>query len=431
MTQPASLVRVMGRWSLVALVVNSIIGSAIFGLPGEVAALLGKYSPLGYLAAAAGVALVIATFAEVSSRFSAAGGPYLYAREAFGPFVGIQMAWLLWLVRLTAVASGANLFTIYLAEFWPMAQQPLPRALILTLLIGGLAAVNIRGAAAGAGLSNVFAISKLTPLAIFIVAGGAFLMFGSHTASFTAMSPKGGIQPWLEAVLILVFAYGGYESALVPMAEAKDPKRDAPFALFASLIICIVVYTLVQLVVMGLLPDPSLTKRPLATAARVFWGTGGAVLMTAGALISLYGYLAANTLNTPRLTFALAEHRDFPQIFANVHPKFRTPYISIAFYAAVVLTLSIIGTFKWNLMLSSVSRLFSYLIVFVALFVLRNRDGKAPFHVPGGQVFAVLGIVFSLTLISQMGIDQVKVMLVTAGLALLTWVWARKNRTTS
>lgn len=421
----------MGRWSLVALVVNSIIGSAIFGLPGEVAALLGKYSPLGYLAAAAGVALVIATFAEVSSRFNTAGGPYLYAREAFGPFVGIQMAWLLWLVRLTAVASGANLFVTYIGEFWPAATDPLTRALILTMLIGGLAAVNVRGAAAGAGLSNVFAISKLTPLAIFIVAGGLFLAFGSAAAHFTTMQPKPGVQPWLEAVLILVFAYGGYESALVPMAEARDPKRDAPFALFASLIICIIVYTLVQTMVMGLLPDPSLTKRPLATAARVFWGTGGAVLMTAGALISLYGYMAANTLNTPRLTFALAEHRDFPQLFAAVHPRFRTPYISIVFYAVVVLTLSIIGTFKWNLMLSSVGRLFSYLIVFAALFLLRRRDGHAPFHVPGGKVFAILGTIFSLTLISQMGLGQVLVMVATAGLALLTWMWARTQRRTS
>lgn len=428
MTQPVSLVRVMGRWSLVALVVNSIIGASIFGLPGEVAALLGKYSPLGYLAAAAGVALVIATFAEVSSRFSGAGGPYLYAREAFGPFIGIQMAWLLWLVRLTAVASGANLFTIYLAEFWKPATEPIPRAIILTLLIGGLAAVNIRGAAAGAGLSNVFAISKLTPLIIFIVAGGAFLFFTADKTYFTVLDGKPGVQPWLEAVLILVFAYGGYESALVPMAEAKDPKRDAPFALFASLIVCIIVYTLVQTVVMGLLPDPSLTKRPLATAARVFWGTGGAALLTAGALVSLYGYLAANTLNTPRLTFALAEHRDFPQLFARVHPKFRTPYISIVFYAVVVLALSIVGTFKWNLMLSSVGRLFSYLIVFAALFVFRKRDGNAPFHVRGGKFFAVLGAAFSLTLISQMGLGQLMVILATAVLALLTWLWARAHR---
>lgn len=428
MNQPTSLVRVMGRWSLVALVVNSIIGSAIFGLPGEVAALLGKYSPLGYLAAAAGVALVIATFAEVSSRYSAAGGPYLYARDAFGSFVGIQMAWILWLVRLTAVASGANLFVIYLAEFWPVTAQPVPRALILTLVIGGLALVNIRGAAAGAGLSNAFAISKLTPLAIFIVAGGAFLALGSAPAHFGAMEPKVGLQPWLEAVLILVFAYGGYESALVPMAEAKDPKRDAPFALFAALVICIVVYTLVQVVVMGLLPDPSLTKRPLATAAREFWGTSGAVLMTAGALISLYGYLAANTLNTPRLTFALAEHRDFPQVFAAVHSKFRTPYVSIAVYATVVLALSIIGTFKWNLMLSSVGRLFSYLIVFAALFVLRRREGNAPFHVPGGKIFAVLGVLFCFALITQMGVGQVVVMLITAGLALGTWLWARSQK---
>lgn len=418
----------MGRWSLVALVVNSIIGASIFGLPGEVAALLGKYSPLGYLAAAAGVALVIATFAEVSSRFSGAGGPYLYAREAFGPFVGIQMAWILYLVRLTAVASGANLFVTYLAEFWPTATEPIPRALILMVVLGGLAAVNIRGAATGAGLSNIFAVSKLTPLAIFIVAGGAFLAFSHFVPNFDAMQPKAGIKPWLEAILILVFAYGGYEAAMVPMAEAKNPQRDAPFALFTSLVICIVVYTLVQIVVMGLLVDPSLTKRPLAAAARVVWGAPGAALLTAGALISLYGYLAANALNNPRLTFALAEHRDFPAFFAAIHPRFRTPYVSIAVYAVVVTTLAIAGTFKWNLMLSSVGRLFSYLIVFAALFVLRRREGKAPFHIPGGELLAVLGTIFSLVLISQMGPQHVVIMVVTASLALLTWLWARGQK---
>src|ERR1700722_19114088 len=136
------LVRAMGRWSLTALVINSIIGSGIFGLPSVVAGYVGRLSPLAYLFAAAGIGVIVACFAEVASQCGAAGGPYLYARKAFGRFVGIEIAWLLWLVRLTAAAAAANLFTNYLTEFWPAVQQPAARLSVLAALIGFIAAVN-------------------------------------------------------------------------------------------------------------------------------------------------------------------------------------------------------------------------------------------------------------------------------------------------
>src|ERR1700685_2402812 len=152
----ADLVRAIWRWSLVALVVNSIIGSGVFGLPSTVAALIGNLSPYAVLAAGAGMSVIIACFAEVASRFQQAGGPYLYARTAFGRGMGIQMAWMLFLGQVAAPAANANLFVIYLGEFWPNARDPLPRALILTILIGLLAFINVRGVRAGTQVSNFF-----------------------------------------------------------------------------------------------------------------------------------------------------------------------------------------------------------------------------------------------------------------------------------
>src|SRR5258708_1428433 len=148
-TSSKGLVRAIGRWSLAALTVNCIIGSGVFGLPAVLAGLVGRASLLAVLLAGAAVAVVMACFAEVSSRFTETGGPYLYAREAFGRFMGIQVAWLVWFLRLTSSAPNANLFVTYLGEFFPRATQALPRFLVLTLLIGILAAINFRGVRVG------------------------------------------------------------------------------------------------------------------------------------------------------------------------------------------------------------------------------------------------------------------------------------------
>ncbi len=122
-----TLVRAIGRWSMAALVINSIIGSGIFGLPSDLAKLLGNASPYAVLIAGGAMGVIMACFAEVASRFTQTGGPYLYSRVAFGRLVGIEMGWMLWLVRLTAPAANASLFVIYLREFWPRAMDPFPR----------------------------------------------------------------------------------------------------------------------------------------------------------------------------------------------------------------------------------------------------------------------------------------------------------------
>jgi amino acid transporter len=231
---------------------------------------------------------------------------------------------------------------------------------------------------------------------------------------------------WFEAALVLVFAYGGFEAAMLPMSEARDPRRDAPFALGVGLLVVTILYVLVQIVTVGVLANPAATDRPLALAAGVFAGNTGAAAVAASALICLYGYLSAQMLHTPRLTFAFAERGDFPRFFGAIHRRFHTPYASIMAFAFLLWALAIVGNFRWNVLLSAVARLFTYGLVCGALLVLRRRNPDAPaYRLPGGQILAWLGIAFMAVLVSRMHRGEFLVVLGTAGIALTNWMWVR------
>lgn len=418
---PAQLVRVIGRWSLTALVINSIIGSGIFGLPSVVAGLVGEASIVAYLVAAAGMGIIMACFAEVASQFHEAGGPYLYARQTFGLFVGLQMGWMTLLVRITAAGANANLFVDYLSEFFPEATAPLPRLGLLTLILGGLAAINYRGVQQGAQTSNIFAIAKLVPLAVFIVAGIYFIA-GAHSPS----QPIEVKPDWPKTMLLLTFAYGGFEAAMIPFGEVKNPRRDAPFALFSALVIVTLLYIHIQIIVMSVLPSLLETKKPLAEAARVFLGVGGAALMSVGAMISVYGYLSSALLNVPRLTFALGEKGDFPRFFGFIHKKFRTPHVSVLFFSGLVWALAIAGSFQWNATLSAVARLLTYAVVCGTMIKLRaTKPETDAFRLPGGLLLAIAGILFSLSLFIGIGYGELVALIATIVVATANWVVRR------
>ncbi len=417
--------RAIGRWSLTALAVNSVLGSAVFGLPSIVAGLLGNHSPVAVPLAGVATAVIIACYAEVASQFAQTGGTYLYARVAFGRFAGVQVGWFTLLVRLTASAASANLFVIYLGEFWTQATHALPRFLILTLLVAILATANYRGVRTGAQVSNVFVVAKLLPLCIVALVG-AFYLIAIHHAVPTA-APPARADNWLKAMLLLLFAYGGSENALTPMSEAKEPRRDVAFALFSALIIVTVLYTLVQWVVMGVLPDPAHSARPLADTARILMGDAGAALIAIGALISVLGYLSASMLTGPRATFALAEQGDFPSWFAAVHPKFRTPHFSILIFATLIWLLALFGSFSWNVTLSAVARIFYYGLMCAAVPVLRKKQpGAALFRLPGGPIFAVVGVVICLVLFAGVDLSKSLLLAATFSTALLNWLLVRR-----
>ena len=421
------LVRAIGRWSLAALTVNCIIGSGVFGLPSVLASLVGRASILAVVLAAIAMVVIMGCFAEVASRFALTGGPYLYAQEAFGRFMGIQVAWLVWFVRLASCAANANLFVTYLGEFWPEATRFAVKLAILTFLIGILAAINFCGVEAGTRLSTIFTLAKLLSL-VFVSLAGAYYLFSKHPTLAHLNVTPGGTQ-WARAIVLLIFAYGGFEAVLISAGEAKDPRRDLPFALFAALITCAVIYGLIQWVVVGVLPDPTHSQRPLADVARIAVGTSGAALTALGGLFSIYGYLGGNMLTTPRITFALGERGDFPPFFALVHPRFRTPYFSILIFALIVWLLALFGSFAGNATLSAGSRLFYYGVVCAALPVLRKKKSPRPlFQLRGGTLMALAGVLICAALLTQIEYDKSLILLVAWAVAFLNWLAVRKHR---
>lgn len=420
-----TLIRAIGRWSMVALAVNCIIGSGIFGLPSVVAGFVGRRSPEAVLMAGVAMGVIIACYAEVASQFTETGGHYLYIRQAFGRFAGLQVGWMNLLSRLTACAAAVNLLVISLGEFWVHSSAALPRLAVVSLFVGTLAAANYRGVAAGSLVSNVSVIAKLVPLAVVCAVGLAYLAIHPQVVPAGA---RAGADDWLKATLILFFSYGGYEAALAPLGEAKDPRRDAPFALFVALGVVTLFYTALQFVVVGVLPDAAHSVRPLADVAQVMMGRPGAVLISLGAIVSVYGYLSANLLTNPRAMFALAERGDFPPWFAAIHARFRTPYFSIVVFAVVVWAFALFGNFAWNVTLSAVARLFYYGAVCAAVPALRRKQpGAARLRLPGGPLLPVLGVLICAALLTRVDFSKSLILLATIAAATSNWLVVRRR----
>ena len=427
MHEEQKLVRAIDRSSLAALTINCIVGSGVFGLPSVIAGALGNASPFAWMFAAAASGLVMACFAEVSSRFDQSGGVYLYARTAFGGTAGITVAWFGILSRLAAIGANANLFVIYLGEFWPQVNVPVVRSILLAALFGFLALVNYLGVRGGTALSNWFTAVKLVTLGAFIA--GGFLFLGLTHHPFRIAAPAGPAGNWIHSILLLIFAYGGYETALAPGGEARDPRRDYPFALFVALATCAFLYTATQWIVISIVPVSAMTNRPIAAAVAAMIGHRGADVVSLAILIAIFGYLSANVLGFPRMLFAQAERGDLPSAMARVHPTFRTPYVAILVLSACALIFSLAGGFQWNVTISAVSRLIYYGSVCAALPALRRkREVPEPFfRLPAGNLFAAAAIGVSILLFPKLDRASLLVMTVVAIAIAVNSAWAARR----
>ena len=392
------LVRGIGRWDLTAIAVNTIIGTGIFILPARAAGLIGDFSLLAIIACAFIVAMIVLCFAEVSSRFDSTGGMYLYAREAFGPVVGFEVGWLYWIVRVATYAANCNAFLIYLGFFYPAANEGWLRILLICLVVVPMTAINILGVRQSTILTNVFTIGKIVPLLAFVFIGIFFI----DPANFTfARTPD--YSNFSAAVLFLIYAYVGFEAAVIPAGESKDPKRDLPFALFVALGFCTVLYISIQVVAMGTLPEIASSKTPLADAAGTFMGGIGAGVIAIGALVSILGNLNGGFLAASRLPFAMAEQRELPQAVGHIHARFKTPYISILLTSVVILAFTIYSNFFTAVTIATVTRLLVYATTCLALPVFRRRPDapEARFRAPFGIAATVLSLVLILWLLTD------------------------------
>ncbi|MSO82030.1 MAG: amino acid permease [Acidobacteria bacterium] len=364
-----ALRRTLGRWDLTAIGVNQVIGSAIFLLPADVARLVGPWGPLAFIAVGLLSLSIALCFAEVGSRFEKTGGPYLPARAAFGRFVGFEVGWMMWFTRVTSQASVANGLALALAFYWPALAIGLPRMTLIAALTLALTWINVRGIKQSSWLVNALTIGKLAPLAIFIIAGVWYV----DPARFAAM-PAVTQQQLSSALILLIFAYGGYEVTGVLAGEAANPRRDVPFAFVATLITVSIVMSLTSLVATGVLPDLGASRTPLADGAAIFLGAAGALLVSMGSAISTAGNNMGQILNGSRTLFALAENGDLPKWFARVHPTYQTPSNAILFTAVIALTLALTGSFIALAAVSAIARLVMYLAVCASTLVLRKHD---------------------------------------------------------
>lgn len=426
------LVRGIRRWDLVAVTINGIIGAGIFGLPSKVYGLIGGYSLIAFVACALVVMLIILCFAEVGSRFEETGGPYLYAREAFGRTVAFEVGWLIWLARLTAFAANCNLMISYLSVFWAPANTGIIRASIIVVVVITLTIINVLGVRQAAVASNIFTIGKLLPMLVFIGVGVFFL-----NSSAYALGPRPGVGPFSQSVLLLLYAFTGFEMAVIPAGEIRNPQRDLPRALLIAMAVIATTYILIQIVCIGTLPELAKSTKPLADAGQRFMGTAGAAIISAGAIISVAGNLNITVLSASRVPFAIAEQQQLPSMFARVHPRFFTPHISIIVTALLMLVLTLKSSFVAALTISTIARLVAYAVTCAALPVLRKKTGApaAHFKLRGGVFIAVAALILAAWLLVNSTLYEAIVATIAAAVGMLIYlayrVFRPKTQTTN
>jgi amino acid transporter len=425
-TAPA-LRRELGRWDLTAIGVNQVIGGAVFAAPAVLAASSGAWSVWIVVAVGLASLLIALSFAEVGSRFDATGGPYLYARAAFGGLAAFEVGWLLWITRTTSWASVMNILVASLGFYWPVLTEGLARLLTMTAIVVVITAINLRGIRESSVVVNTLTIAKLTPLAVFIAAG---LWFVEPSRLVPESSPT--FAQLTSAALLLIFAFGGYETLPIVAGESRSPQRGVPFGLVATIAIVTTVFVLTQIVALGTLPELAASQTPLADASLGFLGPGGAALMTVGAVISTTGNNLGGALSGSRVLYAMGEQGDLPRVFARVHPVRRTPTTAILVTSGLTFVLGITGTFAALAGASAISRLVTYVVTCASTLRLRNSRfastvPPAAFTVPLGPAIPAAAIVIALALLAGATRSQLVAGAVgiAAGAAIYAWVHTR------
>ena len=394
--------RVIGKLGYGAININSVIGAGIFGLPAVVAARADLFSPWAFLLGGLLIFTVVLSFAWASSMFRTTGGVIQYASHAFGPFVGFQTGWLAYLSRVAAMGANTNLLVTYASWFWaPLDGDPY-RAIALTVLISSLTWLNVAGVKNGVLVTYIFTILKLLPLSLLILFG---LGHVDVSALFSNAVPE--LDGLGETLLVLLYAYVGFEGTVVNAGEGKNPRKDLPGALISTIVFIGVIYFLIQTVSMFTLPGLATSDAALADVANVLFGTAGAAILILGAVFSIGGNLSASLLSAPRMTFALARDGNLPAWFAHIHPRHRTPDRSIWFYGLMCLAMALSGSFIWLAVMSTLVRLLGYMVCIAALPKLRKtiESGDNSFSLPGGMLIPALAFALCLWLITKANED--------------------------
>ncbi len=381
-----------------AIALNGTIGAGIFALPAIAVARAGLFSPWIYVGCGLLIMAIVFVFARVASYFQNTGGPVVYATEAFGPFTGFQTGWLLTLSRAAAFAANAHLMVTYAGWFWPPLADGTIHTAAVALVCVLLTLVNVIGIRQGMLAIFALTVLKLLPLLLLVFLG----ISQTNPEIFTgAQIPA--LDSLGETMLIVFYAFVGFESAVIPAGEARNAQRDIPLALVRTILAITIFYFLIQVVTLSVAPGVENSKTPLADVAAILMGTVGAAILTMGAVFSISGNLTASMLSAPRMLYAMGHLGSLPDWFGKVHPRFQTPANSICLYALFSIVLALSGGFIWLAAMSTVVRLMVYVLCIASLPVLHRKLGEyeGQFRLHGGMAIPIVALVVSIWLMTH------------------------------
>lgn len=419
------LARRLGPVALWLLVINGMIGAGIFGVPADAQRLAGDFSPWLFVLGAVLIAPIMLCFAQLASVVRATGGPALYAGIAFGPFVGFQIGWAFYIARLVGFAANLNLLVTSIAYFRP-DMGPSLRVGLLAALCGSMVWVNITGVKAAMRSLGTLTILKLAPLFALAIVG----LVGLDRAVFDSIAEPPSGADLGAAMLLVIYAYVGFESGLVPAGESRNPHRDMPRALLLALGVSTSVYVLVQIATQRLVPDLANAERPIVDAGRALIGEPGAIIVVLAILASVGGNLLGSMFSTPRITYSLSLDQQLPPIFARVHPTHGTPWFSVLVYGVVAFALAVSGSFVWLAVLSVFVRLLIYLTCIAAMprVHARSPDNDARITLRGGPAVPILGLLVSVGLLSHVQSESVIATVILLGVGSVLFAIAGVQR---
>ncbi len=380
------------------LVLNGIIGAGIFGLPGRLAEVAGTFSPWLFIIFGVLIIMVVWPFAALSSYFTTTGGPVVYVTSAFGPLLGFQTGWLFYVGRVAAFAANLNLLFDYASYLWDGASVGLIRNIMIFVVVGCLALINILGIKKAIHAINILTFLKLVPIFLMILLGVQYL------------APENMIPPEIPkfddagaVILLIFFAFTGFESVLASAGETKNPKKSIPRALLVVFVVVTLIYFLLQLVYVTVAPEIDAAS-PLIGLGNSLLGPVGGVIIILTAIFSILGNVAGIAIFASRSTFGMAHYGLLPMWFGKVHERYSTPANSVIFQAVFVFVLAVSGTFVYLAIAGTLARMIGYSICILSLPKVRKmadpQTAKEALKVPGGYFIPIVGLsvcIFAMT----------------------------------
>lgn len=425
--QSTSLIRALGTWGIAAAIANATIGGGIFRLPAAAAAALGPAAPIAYVVCALAMGLIVLCIAEAGSRVSLTGGPYAYVEIAFGPYAGFMTGVMLWVGGTMATAAVGNVFADNATNIISGGANPLLHAALLAVAFVLASIINLVGVKQGNRLNFALIVAKLAPLLLLVIVG-VFVIDGDKLK----ISEMPSASTITRASMLLVFAFAGVESALVPSGEMKTPERTVPRAILIAMLGITTLYLALQFVAQGVLGEAlSGSATPLADAAAVVFGESGRQLLLFGVVVSTFGYLCGMTLAVPRLIFAFGRDGFLPRKLGAVHPRWKTPWVAIIAQTVVVGGLAITSGFDKLIMVANVALLLVYFACSLASLQLRRKgiqSGGTPFRVPGAAVVPILACIVIVALLTSITRQEWLVFAEVAAVATIIFFISRSSR---